>query len=182
MARKNVHVIRGVVHWAKILGNPVPNYNEDGYEWTMDVTPDKEGLGVLKSLGLDVKLKNKDDDRGDFIQFRQKAHRMDGSNNRPISVTDAAGNPWPNDMLIGNGSVIDVKFEDKEYVVKGKKQVGVYPQAVRVLDHKAYERVEFAPLPKEDKYAKAAEALPVEGKLPEGMEPVKDTLDDDFPE
>jgi hypothetical protein len=92
--------------------------------------------------------------------------------NRRISVSDAEGNPWPDDKLIGNGTVADVKFEFKDY--GAGKHPGIYPQAIRVLDHKAYERVEFAPLPKDDPYAK-----PKQGDLPKDMEP---KVDDDFPE
>lgn len=177
MARKNVYTIRGVANWAKILGDPVDNYAKDGKEWTMDITPDKDGMKTIEDLGLTKKIKNKEDDRGDFIQFRQRATRLDGSQNRRISVSDAAGHPWPDNELIGNGSVVDVKFEFKDY---GEgKHPGVYPQAVRVLDHKAYERVEFAPLAQTDPYAGKVGAATKSGQLPEEMEPAND---DEFPE
>jgi hypothetical protein len=174
MARKDVHTVRGKLFWAKVLGEPVDNYSKDGKEWTFDLSPDADGLQTLEDVGLTGKIKNKEDDRGDFIQFRQKEKRRDGSLNRRISVTDAQGNPWPADKLLGNETVADVKFEKKDY---GEgKHPGVYPQAIRILDHKEYQRVEFAPLPKDDPYAK-----PAEGKLPEGMEPAAKS-DDEFPE
>jgi hypothetical protein len=176
MAKKDMHVIRGEVHWAKILGDPVLNYGGDAKEWTMDVKPDAEGLQTLKDIGLGGRIKNKGDDRGDFVQFRQKEKRLDGSYNRRISVTDAAGNPWPQDRLIGNGTIVDVKFEKKDY--GAGKQPGVYPQAVRILEHKEYQRQEFAPLPADDPYAKNV-------RLPEGMEPIQPKAEEvaqEFPE
>jgi hypothetical protein len=158
----NTYVIRGKGNWMKILGAPVLNYAGDGKEWTMDITPDEEGIATLREVGLADRLKNKGDDRGEFIPFRQREKRMDGTLNRPVSVVDADGNPWPQDKLIGNGSTVDVKFEVKDYG-KGKK-AGVYPQAVRVLEHKPYQRVEFAPLNEDDDFFKA----PLEEAAPEG--------------
>jgi hypothetical protein len=168
MAKKNVHTIRGKVYWAKVLGEPVLNYGGDGKEWTMDVAPNDEGKQLLKDLGLGDRLKNKGDDRGDFLAFRQKEKRLDGSFNRRISVSDAEGNPWPHDRLIGNGSDVDVKFEVKDYG-KGKFP-GLYPQAVRILHHNEYQRQEFAPLSEDDEFYQPS-AGTFEGQLPEGMEP-----------
>lgn len=186
MAKKNSYTIRGVAHWAKVLGEPVWNYGGDNREWTIDVTPDADGIKLLKQLGVDDRLKNKNDERGKFIQFRQRERRLDGSMNRPISVVDVEGQHWPENKLIGNGSVVDVKFDYRDYGA-GKK-AGLYPQAIRVLDLKEYQRVEFAPLPEDDPYAPKEGAK--EGQLPEGMEPEApkvekkevDPLDDDFPE
>lgn len=144
------HYMTGVANWAKILGDPVINYNKDGNEWTIDVTPDKEGLKLLKELKIDDKLKNKGDERGDFIQFKQKEKQANGKDNYRITVCDARNRVWDQDVKIGNGSTVEVKFKVIDYGVG--KPTGVYPQAVRVLEHKPYERVEFAPLPEDNKY------------------------------
>lgn len=146
----NFHYVTGKLHWAKILGDPVPNYNRDGREWTLDFTPDAEGKKLFKELKIDGKLKNKGDERGDFIQFRQRELRADGTPNFPISVVDARNRKWDPSVKIGNDSLGEVKFKVVDY---GKgKPVGIYPQAVRVLEHKVYEREEFAPLPEDNKY------------------------------
>jgi hypothetical protein len=174
MAKRNSFTIRGKAHWAKVLGEPVNNYAGDGREWTLDLTPDEKGVELLKELGIDSRLKNKDDERGDFIAFRQREKRMDGSLNKRISVSDKSGEPWPQDKLIGNGSVVDLKFNFKDY---GKgKYPGVYPQAIRVLEYVPYQAVEFAPLDEDDPYA---EKNDMEGALPEGMEP---EVEEEFPE
>jgi hypothetical protein len=171
MAKKNVYTIRGIAHWAKVLGDPVPNYGGDNREWTIDLTPNEEGKALLERLGLGKRLKNKGDEREDFIQFRQREKRQDGSLNRRISVVDLEGEPWRQDRLIGNGSTVDLKFEHKDY---GEgKHPGLYPQAIRVLELAEYRRQEFAPLDENDPYNK-----PKEGQLPDGMEP----QGDDFPE
>lgn len=154
--------------WAKVLGDPVPNYNRDGNEWTFDFVPDKESMKLIKGLNPGPKLKNKGDDRGDFIQFKQKAERADGTPNRPITVVDARNRLWNHDVKIGNGSKVEVKFN----VVPYKTTVGVYPQAIRVLELVEYVRQEFAPLPEDSEYV---QALP---PVDENVEAV-DELDDD---
>lgn len=142
--------ITGKAYWAKVLGPPVPNYNRDGNEWTFDFTPDEEGLKMIEELGIKDKMKYKADERGDFIQFKQKELRADGKANFPITVCDARNRPWDPNTKIGNGSTVEVKFKVVDY---GKgKPTGVYPQAIRVLEHLPFVRQEFAPLPEDNKY------------------------------
>lgn len=152
------HYMTGTTHWTKVLGDPVPNYGKDGFEWTFDFTPDADGLKLINELGIKDKMKNKGDERGDFIQFKQKAHQANGKANFPITVVNARNQPWDANDKIGNGSLIEVKFKVVDY---GKgKPTGVYPQAIRVLDHKAYVRQEFAPLPEDSEYVQNFEAAP----------------------
>lgn len=145
------YTIRGEAYYAKVLGNPVDNYNRDGKEWTIELKPDKNAIKVLKELKLDSRItKGENKDR---ILFRQKEKRPSGELNRRISVFDANDKPWPVDKLIGNGSIVDLKFKFTDY---GKGKIpGVYPQAIRVLEYIEYVRQEFAPLTEEDKYWKA---------------------------
>lgn len=143
------HYLVGKAYWAKILGDPVPNYNRDGHEWTIDVSPDADGMKLLKQLKLDDKIKNKGDERGDFIQFKQKEKRADGKANFPITVCDARNRPWDHEVKLGNETLVEVKFKKVEYP---GKPTGVYPQAVRVLELKPFVRQEFAPLPEDNQY------------------------------
>jgi hypothetical protein len=145
--------LTGKAHWAKILGDPVPNFSRDGNEWTVDFTPDAEGIKTIKALGIGSKLKNKGDERGEFIQFKQRELRANGKKNDPITVVDAHNRPWDPDTKIGNDSTVEVKFNVVDYG-KGKPQ-GVYLQALRVLDLVPYVRQEFAPLPEGSEYLKA---------------------------
>jgi len=172
MAKKNTHVIHGVAHWAKILGDPVPNYGGDNREWTIDVTPDADGTKILRDLGVDSRIKNKGDERANFIQLRQKEKRLDGTLNRAPAVVDEDGRPWPKDKLIGNGTVVDVKFSFRDY--GPGKQPGIYPEAIRIREHKEYIPQHFAPIAgREDDEPKADEK-------PQGH--IKDFDDDEFPE
>ncbi len=149
----NTHYISGTGYWMKVLGDPVDNYQKDGKEWVFDLTPDAEGVKLLKKLKLDDRLKNKEDDRGTFFSFKQRSTRMDGSPNKPINVVDANGHPWDKNEKLGNGTKVDVKFNIRDY--GAGKRMGVYPQAIRVMEHVEYESVDF----------------PVVGEAPQRNEP-----------
>lgn len=151
----NFHYVTGKIRWAKILGDPVPNYNRDGFEWTFDFVPNDEALALFRELKIDNKMKEKDGVK--FLRFTQKQHQVNGKENFPITVVDARNRAWDPNTKIGNDSLCEVKFKVVDY---GKgKPTGVYPQAVRVLDLNEYVRQEFAPLPEDSEYVKA---LPVD--------------------
>lgn len=168
------HYVTGNISWAKILGEPVPNYNRDGHEWTFDFYPNAEALALFKELKIVGKMK--DDKQGNkFLRFTQKAKRADGKDNFPITVVDARNREWDPDVKIGNDSLGEVKFKVVDYG-KGLQTMGIYPQAVRILEHKPFVRQEFAPLPEDSEYVKA---------LPDDQyfAAVEDTTDDvPFPE
>lgn len=136
---------------------------------------DKAGVTLMKELGIGNKVKNKGDERGDFIQFKQKAIRADGTPNRPITVVDARNRPWDPKIVngevtnkIGNKSLVEVKFNVVEY----KTTTGVYPQAIRILELVPYVRQEFAPLPEDSEFVKKIED-------PETILEALDALDED---
>jgi hypothetical protein len=169
----NIHYFTGKVHWAKVLGAPVANYNRDGFEWTFDFTPDD--LEAVKAVpALAKKIKNKGDDRGDFIQLKQKEKTSTGKVNRPITVVDARNRPWNSDIKLGNGSLCEVKIDIVEY----KTTTGVYPLGIRVLELQPYVRQEFAPRPEDDEYAAKADEYNVFEEVSE-EDIVEDVLDDD---
>lgn len=158
-----VKVLTGQAHWAK-LGQPVPNYNKDGNEWTIDVAIDEATVRELKAQGLSSKIKNKGDDRGDFITFKRadvkKSGDKKGQKNEPIRVISPDGKtPWDTSVKIGNGSVVKVKYTLNETVNLRTKEKGMRadPLAIQVFKHLEYvqpERQEFegnpdAPLPVE---------------------------------
>lgn len=153
---RTTEVIRGKASYAKILGDPVLNYSKDGKEWKMDLEIDKGTEKEVGKLGIGDRVKRKDNylDGKPFMTFRQREFRPNGDANAPIRVVDAAGNDWPEDKLIGNGSVVDVKFTVVDYG-KGKKK-GVYISSVRVLDLVPYSKTEFAPLDEDDEFYEAA--------------------------
>lgn len=158
MERETVY-LKGVTNWTKVLGDPVFNYNKDGKEWTFDFTPDAEAVAELKRLGVDHKLKDKGDERGKFLTLKQRAELNDGSPARPITVVDPRNRPWDPSKKIGNGSLIEVKLDVVDYgkTKAAQARYGLYPVAIRVLEHKEYVRQEFAPLPDDSPYVQAVE-------------------------
>lgn len=172
----NIHYLTGKAFWAKVLGPPVPNYNRDGNEWTFDFTPDN--LAEVKAIEpLAKKIKNKGDERGEFIQLKQKEKTAAGKNNRPITVVDARNRPWNPAVKIGNGSLVEVKVD----IVPYKTTTGVYPLAIRVLELVPYVRQEFAPRPDDDEYVAKADEYNVfeEDVVEQDVAPQEeDALDD----
>lgn len=174
------YVIRGELHWAKVLGKPIMNDYAKARQWSVDVSPNTEGLALLKKLKISDKLKDPKtgEKRGKFIAFRQNEFKKDGSANDPITITDAQGNPWPANKLLGNGTVADVKFSYQDFgTTKGN-----YIKAIRVLQHVPYVSQEFAPLSEDDEFFAAgssdSDAAPLEDQTePDGDE----DLDDDVP-
>jgi hypothetical protein len=174
---KAVEFLSGRLFWAKVTGNPVPNYGGDAREWTFEFEPDEKGVAILKTHKLDDRLKEKEDaknpDKGRFLVLRKKEFSMDGKENPPIRIYDSEDNAWGG-ALIGNGSAADVKIDIRDYGV-GKKK-GIYPVAIRVTDLVAYQSSEFGGMGKEEKAAPPAKA-----RKPAPKADFAADLDDDIP-
>lgn len=151
-------VITGKAYWFKALGKPVLNYNKDGFEWVFDTAVDAATLKELKSQGLGPKIKNnedkgKPDERGDYIQFRRASVKRNGPKkgeaNKPIRVIGPDGKTeWDDNVKIGNGSTIRVKYVLNETVNQrtGAKGMRADVLSVQVWEHVKYvapERQEF---------------------------------------
>jgi len=157
LASKAVVFIAGKLSWAKVLGEPVPNYSKDGREWTFELEPDEKGLKTLlghgladrvKGKGYNIGTKGQHAERQPFLQFKRPEFGKDGSANDHIRIYDADDQKWDSETLIGNGSGSDVKLDIRDYGV-GKKK-GVYPVAIRVTDHIPYESSEFGGMASDD--------------------------------
>lgn len=133
-------IIQGIAWWAKIVGNPHPGYDKSQKEWSMDLSVDDEVKAKLVEEGLKSKIKNKGDDRGNFISFKRKATKVDGSEAKPIRVVGPGGkdDAW-DDRKIGNGSKVNVSFviNDKTFEGKSFRSAGII--AVQVIDLVPYE-------------------------------------------
>ena len=151
---KTTVFISGKIMWAKVLGEPALNYSKDGRQWSFEVELDEKSLQTLIKHGLADRIKGKGyklgtkgqhKDREPFIQFRKTELNKEGNKNDPIRIYDAEDNKWDpmlNDKgqptnLIGNGSLGDVKLSVRDYGVG--KQLGVYPDAIRITEHVEYE-------------------------------------------
>ena len=182
--KAQVYTVRGKVMYAKVLGDPQLNYNKDGKEWSLDLIVSPEVVKEFKTQGIGDRVKKKDDKYGGqpHIRFRQKELRADGSKNEPIKVVDILNKAWDSEKMIGNDSVVDIKYSIRDYGV-GKK-AGVYPQVIRVLDHVPYEGGgSIDPINEEDEYYKKALAAQEAALATSGgdEEPVSEDLDDEIP-
>lgn len=159
MTTKNpneIITIRGTTSFAKVMSYQLDkNFNKDGLEWSVDIQLDDPSGDEkrLKKLGIGDRIRQKDNylDGAEFMTFRQPELKADGSKNDPIKIVDAKGNKWPDDVELGNGTKVDVRFVVKDYGA-GKKK-GVYIRGLRVLDHVPYERKAlFDPLDENDEF------------------------------
>jgi hypothetical protein len=186
MARNNEMEIRGKTSFAKVIGDPVMNKFTNEREWSVDLEIDKATESQLKKAGLGDKVKRKDTylEGRPYVSFRHKEKRLDKStgevrDNFPIKIVDIVDRPW-DQRLIGNGSVVDVKFA----IGGTAPRIGLYIRSIRVLDLVSYEKKDFSPITEDDEYfAKAAEAMNAasEGGLNKFKKEVFDDLDDDLP-
>lgn len=130
------------IAWAKIIGKPRPNkFNPEG-EWSFDLSVTDELRKALKDHGMSNKIKNNDDERGDYVTFRKKGVLKDGGEAKPIPVIDHHNNPWDG-RLIGNGSVVNVSLLFEEYGDGNKKKFSVKPMAIQIWDLVAFKRNDF---------------------------------------
>ena len=139
-------MIQGKARWTKILGKPVDGYDpgEKNKQWEFDIIIDANNRAKFEELEVDDKIKT-DKNGVEFFKFVKKAYNKDGEANKPIKVVDANGKDWDREVLIGNDSVLNVKFnvQDWEFGKKRGKRVSVL--AVQVWEHVPYEGGEAFP-------------------------------------
>ena len=123
-------VISGKAYWASIA-TPNTTFDPDGI-WTVDVgNLDKDSIDQLKNDGLTVK--NKGDDRGDFVTIKRKVRRKDGQMNRTPDLVDAKKRQMTNTM-IGNGSDINVLYSTYDWEFKGRKGTSADLKSIQVTN------------------------------------------------
>lgn len=132
-------MIRGTASWAKIVGAPAKAYDPGKFEWSVDVSVDEATRKDLIKQGIGDKVRNKGDDRGDFLTFKRPSTRKDGTPSKPIEIVDHEGKPWPDGVKIGNGSILNVKYviNETEYGGRKFKKPGILK--VQVWEHVPYE-------------------------------------------
>lgn len=155
----NIYTFRGKTSFAKVLPHQLnPTYDAkefgtDEREWKMDLVITPATAKEAGKIGIGAKVKQGNDKYlpgENYITFKQKEKTRDGEANKPMTIVDLAGRPWPEDQELGNGTTVDVKFA----VVKGK-YLGVYVRKITVLDHVPYVRDNFEPLPEDDEFYEA---------------------------
>lgn len=128
-------VITGKAYWASVT-TPNKTFDVDGV-WTLDVCNlDKKNIEMVKADGLTIK--NKGDERGDFVTIKRKVRRKDGNENAAPHVVDAQKRPLIN-TLIGNGSLVNVLYSTYDWEFKGRKGTSADLKSVQVTDLVPYE-------------------------------------------
>lgn len=123
--------------YAKVVGKPHPGYDKSKYEWSLDACNlTAEAKKTLKAQGIGDYIKNKGDDRGDFMTFKRPAMKSDGAPGKPIRVVDNKGQPWDQTKFIGNGSTVNINYAVNDKASGGSKP-GII--ALQVWEHVPYE-------------------------------------------
>ena len=184
----STHTVRGPLSYAKVFGDPMYNKYKDAREWKFDIQIDKDTVKELKSQGLGVKVKQKDEylDGNPYLTFTQAEFRKDKVTgapvaNKPPKVTDILGKDWNPEMLLGNGTVADVKFKAIKY--GSGIAPGLYVQEIRVLDHSPYAASGFSKIDESDPYyikAQEAAAVAAMATTSTTTTKTKDTFKKDF--
>ena len=126
----HMSVLKGNAYWASIV-SPNTTFDSDGV-WSIDVgNLDKKNTDVAKADGLSVK--NKGDDRGDFVTVKRKVRRKDGNMNKAPEVVDA-GKRNMSGTLIGNGSEVNVLYSTYDWEFKGRSGTSADLRAVQVTN------------------------------------------------
>ena len=139
--------ISGTAYWAKVHQPHFDQYNEQGI-FSIDVTVDAKTKKQLQDLGLGPRIKNKGDERNDFITIKRKYTRKDGTKNSAPRVVDSKKTPISPDDLIGNGSKVNVAFDTYDYNVGGNQGVGSSLKAVQVI-----KLIEYSPSENLDEFS-----------------------------
>ena len=123
-------VIKGSAYWASIV-SPNTTFDSDGV-WSVDVgNLDKKNLEVAKTDGLEIK--NKGDDRGDFVTVKRKVRRKDGNMNKAPEVKDAQKRTIMN-TAVGNGSTVNVRYRAYPWEFGGRKGISGHLLGVQVIE------------------------------------------------
>ena len=123
-------VISGKAYWTSIA-SPNTTFDPDGV-WTIDVgNLDKNSIDQLKTDGLTVK--NKGDDRGDFVTIKRKVRRKDGQMNRTPDLVDAKKRQMTSTM-IGNGSDVNVLYGTYDWEFKGRTGTSADLKSIQVTN------------------------------------------------
>ena len=123
-------VISGTSYWASVI-TPNTKFDADGV-WTIDVG-NLDDLNKKKVQKDGLTIKNKGDEKEDFVTFKRKVRNAKGSLNRQPNVVDA-NKRLITETMIGNGSKVNVLYEPFEWNFGGKTGVSADLRAVQVTE------------------------------------------------
>lgn len=111
-------IIKGKAQWAKIF-KPVPAYGGATNEYTMDLMVDDDAKEQLREADLGHKIKSGKYEM-DYIRFKIPEFTSKGDALSPPTVKDRYGRAWDEDIMIGNGSEVHVRFDIRSGTMGGK--------------------------------------------------------------
>ena len=123
-------VISGMAYWASVI-NPNTKFDADGV-WTIDVG-NLDDLNKKKAQKDGLTVKNKGDEKEDFVTIKRKVRNNKGNLNRQPNVVDA-NKRLVTETMIGNGSKVNVLYEPFEWNFGGKTGVSADLRAVQVTE------------------------------------------------
>lgn len=165
---KKTLVLTGKAFWAHVRK---PNEQSGSYQLDLSVD-DKtkemlEGLGITVKnavLGIGVKEKKDKDERGNFVTLKKTAQGEDGTLFPPPQIVDGKKKAVPADVLIGNGSIVNVAAHIYDWKFKSKtgKSLGFSALQIKTLIKYANPSIDAFKEEEgyvvEDELSKAAEA------------------------
>ena len=119
----------GTAYWASVI---TPNTKFDAGVWTIDVG-NLDDLNKKKAQKDGLTIKNKGDEKEDFVTFKRKVRNNKGNLNRQPNVVDA-NKRLITETMIGNGSKVNVLYEPFEWNFGGKTGVSADLRAVQVTE------------------------------------------------
>jgi hypothetical protein len=144
--------IKGEGKWCKVLEpDQYDNYAVDVYGDLGHITEECEAIiaktkELVEAAGKKVNgtadFIKTDNDGGEYVQFKRKGTKFDGSANTRPKIYNAQGSlveGW--DKLIGNGSKVAVAYQINPYYMASTKMVGV---SLKFYAIQVIELVEYA--------------------------------------
>jgi hypothetical protein len=125
-------VLKGMAYWA-FLATADTRFDKNTFH--LDIALDEETVKDIKANNPELakRLKNKQDDRGDFLTLGRKLKTRKGNVNTPPKLLDAKKNELdPHKVLVGNGSKVVVAYSEYDVNVGGYTK-GYQLNAVQVL-------------------------------------------------
>ena len=123
-------VIAGTAYWASVI-TPNTKFDADGV-WTIDVG-NLDDLNKKKAQKDGLTVKNKGDEKEDFVTIKRKVRNAKGNLNRQPNVVDA-NKTLITETMVGNGSKVNVLYEPFEWNFGGKTGVSADLRAVQVTE------------------------------------------------
>ena len=123
-------ILSGTAYWASVI-NPNTRFDDDGV-WTIDVG-NLDDLNKRKAKKDGLTIKDKGDEKGEFVTIKRRVRNNKGVRNRAPNVVDA-NKRLITDTMIGNGSKVKVQYKEWESTYRGQNYKGLDFMAMKVLD------------------------------------------------